>query len=79
MRFRLGSHNLPIEKGRWRRLNREERVCANCNVVGDEHHVLYDCSLIFREDLDLPDDMSCIWTHSDVFRLFERIKETDFL
>ena len=79
VRFRLGSHNLPIEKGRWWRLNRKERVCANCNVVGDEHHVLYDCSLIFREDLDLPDDMSCIWTHADVFRLFGRIKETDFL
>ena len=79
VRFRLGSHNLPIEKGRWRRLNREERVCSHCNVVGDEHHALFECALIFREDLDLSDDMSCIWTHEDVFRLFGRIKETDFL
>ena len=79
VRFRLGSHNLPIEKGRWRRVNPEDRVCTACNVVGDEHHVLYDCSLIFRDDLTLSDDVSCIWTQEDVFTLFGRIKETDYL
>ena len=79
VRFRLGSHNLPIEKGRWRRLNREDRLCTACNVVGDEHHIVYNCSLVSRDDLTLSDDLSCIWTQEDVFRLFGRIKDTDFL
>ena len=79
VRFRLGSHNLPIEKGRWSRQPRQERVCSMCNVVGDEMHILYNCSLIFRGDLNLPDDVSCIWTQEDIFKLFGRIKQTEYL
>ena len=79
IRFRLGTHDLPIEKGRWSRLKRQERICAMCNVLGDEKHVLFDCSLIFREDLDLINDISRIWKQQDVFRLFSQIKMTDYL
>ena len=71
-RFRLGSHNLPIEKGRWSRLKRHQRICTTCNTLGDEKHVIYDCSLIFREDLVLSNDLSRIWTQQDVFHLFGR-------
>ena len=73
VRFRLGSHNLPIEKGRWSRQPREERLCTTCNVVGDEIHILFNCSLNFRGDLNLSDDVNCIWTEEDVFKLFRRI------
>jgi hypothetical protein len=79
VRFRLGSHSLPIEKGRWSRLEPKDRKCNTCGVVGDEHHIIYNCSLIFRGDLSLSNDISCIWTQEDVFRLFARIKGTDYL
>jgi hypothetical protein len=79
VRFRLGSHDLPIEKGRWSRIEQKDRLCSACNMIGDEAHIIYNCSLIFRGDLELSNDISCIWTQEDVFRLFGRIKETDFL
>ena len=79
VRFRLGSHSLPIEKGRWSRLEAKDRLCNACGVVGDERHIIYNCSLISRDDLTLSNDISCIWTQEDVFKLFGRIKETEFL
>ena len=38
IRFRVGSHCLPIETGRWSQRKREDRVCDVCGVVGDEVH-----------------------------------------
>ena len=49
-RFRLGSHSLPIETGRWSRVKREDRLWKFCNIFGDEYHFIYDCSLIDRSD-----------------------------
>ena len=77
-RFRLGSHNLPIEKGRWNRVRRDQRVCTACDVLGDEKHIIYECSLINRDDLNLS-DLSSIWTQQDVFPLFGRIRLTEYL
>ena len=37
IKFRLGSHKLPIETGRWREIKREERICETCNDLGDEN------------------------------------------
>ena len=48
IRFRLGSHCLPIETGRWSRVTREQRLCETCNVLGDEHHVKYHCTCMYR-------------------------------
>ena len=42
-RLRLSSHNLNIEKGRWSRTIRENRVCDCGPIVQDEAHVLFDC------------------------------------
>ena len=42
-RFRLSSHNLKIETGRWSRTPRESRVCS-CGSVQDESHVLFTCN-----------------------------------
>ena len=60
-RFRLSSHNLAIEKGRWLRKPREERICPTCTVIQDEQHALRDCLINaparrdFRDlDLALP-------------------------
>ena len=43
-RYRLSSHNLKVETGRWGRVERENRVCS-CNIGGiqDEFHALFQC------------------------------------
>ena len=79
IKFRLGSHFLPIETGRWNRTPRNERLCSTCGVLGDENHVIYSCSQISREDMVLDDFIDKIWYQPEVFRLFERIKTAKFL
>ena len=43
-RFRLGSHRLIVETGRWCRTPADRRLCT-CNIGGvqDEAHVVYRC------------------------------------
>lgn len=47
MQFRMGSHGLPIEQGRFVRpqLPRHLRRCTLCSTlsVGDERHYLFEC------------------------------------
>ena len=78
IRFRVGSHYLPIETGRWCRKQRHERLCTSCGTIGDEEHILYHCSLISRVDLSI-DDVSSLWFQPDVYELFSRIKAAKFL
>eukprot|EP00914_Ancora_sagittata_P021352 GHVO01042142.1.p1 GENE.GHVO01042142.1~~GHVO01042142.1.p1 ORF type:complete len:189 (+),score=12.61 GHVO01042142.1:69-635(+) len=62
-KLRLSSHNLAIEKGRWQRKPREERLCPECHVIQDETHAMTECRIngdVRREHcvalrLDLPD------------------------
>ena len=44
-KFRLSSHDLRIEKGRYDGTNRENRKCLNCNmgVIENEYHFLLIC------------------------------------
>lgn len=42
-RFRLSSHNMAVERGRWSRTPRDQRLC-HCGAVQDEAHVLADCA-----------------------------------
>ena len=44
-KFRTLNHSLPIEKGRWHNIEREERKCTICDmsVVGDEYHYIMEC------------------------------------
>ena len=44
IRFRMGSHHLPVEEGRHFNLPRASRVC-NCNTgaLGDERRMLLEC------------------------------------
>jgi hypothetical protein len=41
-RFRMGSHHLGVETGRWKKIPRNQRVCACCNIDerDDELHLL---------------------------------------
>ena len=45
-RYRVSSHNLKVETGRWSRVDRGNHVCP-CNIGGiqDESHVLFKCEL----------------------------------
>ena len=72
-KFRLGSHYLPIETGRWVRKPRDERLCPSCNVLGDEHHLIYECIEIDRSGLQLPDNATDLWKSDHIFELFKRI------
>lgn len=46
VKFRTCNHRLPIEKGRWENVERNNRICNLCNnsSIGDEFHFLLECS-----------------------------------
>ena len=52
-RLRTNNHNLAIETGRWTQQPIENRRCKMCNVLEDEFHFLFECSLYngLRESL----------------------------
>ena len=45
VRFRISSHQLRIETGRYENIPRNERICHFCtsNKIEDENHFLLDC------------------------------------
>ena len=45
VRFRISSHQLRIETGRYEKIPRDERICYFCtgNKTEDENHFLLDC------------------------------------
>ena len=79
IRFRVGSHSLPVETGRWSGKDRVDRVCDVCGVLGDEIHYLYVCTQIKRDDVNVVGTMGNIWTQPDIFKLIKRIKSIDLL
>ena len=50
-KFRVSSHRLLIETGRYHSIPRHERICKNCtrNVVEDEIHFLIQCDKFSQE------------------------------
>ena len=48
VRFRVGSHHLPIEMGRHTGIPRQQRICTKCNIeaVCDEQHLVFECSAV---------------------------------
>ena len=48
-KLRLSAHNLYIERGRHRRIPREDRKCSVCGVVEDEIHFLDNCHKFSNE------------------------------
>ena len=44
-KFRTANHKLPVEKGRYTNMLREQRTCNLCDSdhVGDEYHFLLEC------------------------------------
>ena len=54
-KFRCSSHKLPIKKGRFLNIERNERICHICNKneLGDEFHYLFNCEYFSRSCLKL--------------------------
>ena len=44
-RLRISAHTLEIERGRYKKLKREERLCKTCLKIENEPHFLLDCNL----------------------------------
>ena len=46
-RWRVSNHSLRIETGRYETppLPREQRLCAQCDLLEDEHHAIFVCPL----------------------------------
>ena len=44
-RFRISSHKLMVERGRYKKLDVSQRLCQKCslNLVEDETHFLFQC------------------------------------
>ena len=45
----LSDHNLKIESGRHKKIERQQRFCSSCNSynIGDELHFLFECSELY--------------------------------
>ena len=50
-RFRISTHRLNIEKGRYVGIPRQEKYCTSCNdnSVDDEKHFLFYCNHVMDE------------------------------
>jgi len=49
--FRLCNNYLPVEKGSWLGISRNERMCNLCNTnsIGDEFHYSFQCNFFNNE------------------------------
>ena len=49
--FRLCNNKLPIDTGRWQKIDHDLRKCNLCNDddLGDEFHYIYRCSFFDEE------------------------------
>ena len=79
IRFRAGSHSLPVETGRWSDKDKVDRVCDVCGVLGDEVNYLYGCTQIEQNHVNLVGSIGNIWSQPDIFKLIGRIKSIDLL
>ena len=45
VKMRISDHVLEIERGRYNKINREQRICRIChlNVIEDEEHFFFHC------------------------------------
>ena len=79
-RFRLGSHRLPIETGRWSGIQRCQRLCPKCNVLGDEYHFLFDCTETYKDPTHyFSGELHDVWSNENFFLRFKELVKSEFL
>jgi hypothetical protein len=51
VKMRISYHALEIERGRYNKINREQRICRQChlNAIEDEEHFFFHCQTISRK------------------------------
>ena len=80
-RFRCSAHNLRIEEGRSRNIDREQRVCTNCNmnVIENEYHFLLVCPLYSKIRKDCLPKYYCHWPCIRKFKQLMNCKQTKLM
>ena len=73
-KIRLSSHSFPIETGRYTRVKREDRLCINCNKLGDEVHYIYECLSIDRTDINNIPTLDKLNEYKDLAPLMRNLK-----
>lgn len=79
IRLRTSSHSLPIELGRWSRTERVNRLCNECNCIGDEVHYIYHCTTIDRTGWDPIPPLSELSSYRHLASLISNFKFNFYL
>ena len=68
-RFRLSSHDLRIERGRYENIARAERICKFCNMsmIENEYHFLLVCPLYAELRRKFLKAYFCHWPNMNKF------------
>ena len=79
-RFRLSSHSLAIESGRYNNTPREERLCIHCNMntIENEYHFLLVCPFYADLRRKYLSPYYCRWPTLNKFKSF-KTKPTQLL
>ena len=76
-KFRTTNHKLPIEKGRWENIERNQRTCNLCNrnALGDEYHFLLECEFFnAQRKLIIP---KYYWKHCNSLKFSSLLSTTN--
>ena len=81
-RFRCSAHKLAIEEGRYRNIERNQRICTRCNinVIENEYHFLLVCPL-YRDirDHEILPHYYCVWPSQQKFEKLLNSTQTSIL
>lgn len=73
-RLRAGCLDLEIERGRWRGVTRDNRICNLCfNGIEDELHFLFYCDKLNFVRAQFTDFMSCLNVCQNDFEKFDML------
>ena len=62
-KLRLSDHELEIERGRYFKIPREDRLCKSCHVIENEEHFLLKCKSNNKLRLELLNKLD--WENED--------------
>ena len=77
-KFRLSNHRLPVEKGRWEKIDFQDRVCPFCTPkeLGDEFHYIFVCSKFSEQRKRYIDKKYVI--HPNVYKSNQLFNSSDY-
>ena len=80
-RFRCSAHKLAIEEGRYRNIERNQRICSRCNinVIENEYHFLLVCPLYRDIRNETLPHYYCVWPSQQKFEKLLNSTQTSIL